>query len=306
MSASAAPVGEAEEDWILAELRQSGFAVLPGAVPADAAAALGESLAPRLESTAFSQGWFNGRRSRRCHGLLAGGGPATRFVLDPRVLAVAEALLLPHCDSLQLNLTQASEIHPGEIAQIPHRDQDMWGGPKGCMDYVLNVVWPLTRFEAGNGGTRLWPGSHRRPDAAILPEEQAVCPALEPGDALLFLGATLHGAGANRSPAPRRAMIVSYCLGWLKPFENMWLTYPPEVACTFPPALQELIGYKRHRPNLGSWQGGCPSRLLEKGAPRPAGASDALRPDQIGRLAAWARGQRDVEPAAALAAGMWG
>ena len=35
---------------------------------------------------------------------------------------------------------------------------------------------------------------------------------------------------AMRSNEVRRGAIVSYCLGWLKPYENQWLAYPPEVA----------------------------------------------------------------------------
>src|SRR3546814_4276017 len=55
-------------------------------------------------------------------------------------------------------------IHPGALAQYPHRDQDMWQGPKGEVEYLLNVIWPLSPFTAENGATRLWPHSHR-PDA---------------------------------------------------------------------------------------------------------------------------------------------
>src|SRR3546814_16077962 len=83
-----------------------------------------------------------------------------------------------------------------------------------------------------------------------------------PGDALVWLGGTLHGAGANVSDAPRRGIIVSYCLGWLKPFELQWLVYPPEVARHFDPDLAALVGYAQHRPNLGNVVGRFPSFLL--------------------------------------------
>ena len=73
-------------------------------------------------------------------------------------------------------------------------------------------------------------------------------------------------------------MIVSYCLGWLKPYENQWLAYPPEIARIFPPELAALAGYQQHRPNLGNYEGQCPSILLD--GRTPIGAIDALRPDQ--------------------------
>lgn len=39
-------------------------------------------------------------------------------------------------------------------------------------------------------------------------------------------------------------MIVSYALGWLKPYENQWLAYPPEVARRFSRDLAALVGYR--------------------------------------------------------------
>lgn len=107
---------------------------------------------------------------------------------------------------------------------------------------------------------------------------------LAPGDALLFLGSTLHGGGENRSALPRRGVIVSYALGWLKPFENQWLVYPPHIAQHFDPALAALVGYSQHRPNLGNYEGQCPSVLLRDDVPEHLAATDALRPDQAEAL----------------------
>src|SRR3546814_11848713 len=100
------------------------------------------------------------------------------------------------------------------------------------MEYQLNVIWPIDGFTADNGATRLWPGSHR--DDAVDPFEiEPVVANMAPGSALLFLGSILHGAGANMSGAVRRAVIIGYCLGWLRTFENQYLVYPPEVARHF-------------------------------------------------------------------------
>src|SRR3546814_10424881 len=91
-------------------------------------------------------------------------------------------------------------------------------------------MWPLTTFPRANGGTRLWTGSHVDQDIPVLPEEDDDVPNVVPGDALIFLGSTLHGGGGNTIATPRRGVLVSYCLGWLKPFELQWLVYPPRVA----------------------------------------------------------------------------
>src|SRR5690606_109854 len=88
-----------------------------------------------------------------------------------------------------------------------------------------------------------------------------------------------------RSDSVRRGCIVSYCLGWLKPYENQWLAYPPEVARGFSSELAALVGYRQHRPNLGNYEGRCPSILLAGPPPDRLGAIDALRPDQAAVVA---------------------
>ena len=110
---------------------------------------------------------------------------------------------------------------------------------------------------------------------------------MEPGSALLFLGSTLHGAGPNISRSRRTGLIVSYCLGWLKPFENQWLVYPPEVARRFDPDLARMVGYQQHRPNLGNYEGQCPSVLLEGQPSDYLAAVDNLKPDQAKAVAEW-------------------
>jgi len=155
----------------------------------------------------------------------------------------------------------------------------MWRGALGETEYLVNVMWPFTPYTEANGATLVWPDSHGRKALDPEPETQPAAIALEPGSALIFLGSTLHGAGGNTTDQVRRGMIVSYCLGWLKPYENQWLAYPPAIARTFPPDLAALVGYQQHRPNLGNYEGQCPSILL-RDTPTPTGAIDALRPDQ--------------------------
>jgi hypothetical protein len=89
----------------------------------------------------------------------------------------------------------------------------------------------------------------------------------------------------------RRAIVVGYSLGWLKPYENLWLAYPPHVAKAFSPELAALVGYAQHRPNLGNYEGQCPSVLLKNRSPGNLGAIDALRPDQTAMLSEFAQRQ---------------
>jgi ectoine hydroxylase-related dioxygenase (phytanoyl-CoA dioxygenase family) len=274
-----------------AMLIRDGFCVIERAVDPAMVAALDGDLHDRFAATPLCQGDFYGARTKRFGALLTKSPRMAELVMHERILAMAEAALLPWCDRTALNLTQAIEIHPGALPQLPHRDQDMWGGPKGTLEYLVNVMWPLVPFVPENGGTRLWPGSHLDPDLAALDEADAIVPRVSPGDALLFLGSTLHGGGGNASTASRRGIVVSYCLGWLKPFELQWLVYPPAAARAFPPDLAALVGYAQHRPNLGNVEGQCPSVLLGQVVPQNLPAIDALRSDQAEAAAAYVAAQ---------------
>jgi ectoine hydroxylase-related dioxygenase (phytanoyl-CoA dioxygenase family) len=271
-------------------LLKDGFCIIRGLVPRERVAALAHDLEGDFAATARSVSLFYGNRTRRFHGLLRRSPHAASFVLDPVVLDLVGAVLGPHCDRVQLNLTQAIEIEPGSPAQAPHRDQDMWPIHAPGVEYLLNVMWPFTPYSAQNGATMVWPRSHLRQDEILIDESEAIHAAMRPGDALVFLGSTLHSGGANRTQAPRRGMIISYSLGWLKPYELPWLAYPPEVAKEFPSELSDLAGYRLHRPNLGTYEGRCPSLLLH-GDSADQGAVDGLRPEQEELILAWQDGR---------------
>jgi hypothetical protein len=282
------PCPDAADVWT-AKLLERGWCIIPDLVPCALAAALDADLQPGFARTLFCDGDFYGERTKRLGSLLARSDHAAAFVQHPLVLGIVERVLGRWCDTIQLNLTQAIELHPGAPRQLPHRDQDMWEGVKGEVEYLVNVMWPFTPYTAENGATIVYPDSH---GARALVEGEPVgafAAEMPPGSALLFLGPTLHGAGGNRTAAVRRGMIVSYCLGWLKPYENQWLAYPPPVARRFAPQLAALVGYRQHRPNLGNWEGLCPSVLLQDALPDRIGAIDALRPDQVEMVAAFRR-----------------
>ncbi|WP_129793882.1 phytanoyl-CoA dioxygenase family protein [Sphingosinicella sp. CPCC 101087] len=262
-------------------LHGDGYCVIPDLVPPETIRALDDDLAPDFAATPFCRGRFYGERTKRFGRLLARSRHAAALVQNELVLGVAERLLSPWCDAIQLNLTQAIAVHPGALAQMPHRDQDMWRGETGEKEYLVNVMWPFTRYTRENGATRLWPESHGFRAHYPVAEASEQVPEVEPGSALLFLGSTLHAAGANASGEVRRGMIVGYSLGWLKSYENQFLAYPPAIARTFSPELAALIGYRQHRPNLGNFEGCCPSILLQDATPQHPGAVDALRPDQV-------------------------
>jgi ectoine hydroxylase-related dioxygenase (phytanoyl-CoA dioxygenase family) len=272
-------------------LRTTGWCLLNNLMSHGQIEAVSRDLEPIFSTTPFCKGDFYGARTKRFGSLLKRSPHVAALVQHPLIMALVRDALEPWCDTIQLNLAQGIEIHPGAPLQYPHRDQDMWQGVKGEVEYLVNVMWPLTPFTRANGGTQLYPASHG--SAALHPDAtgEPLVAACDPGAAIVFLGSTLHGAGANQTSDVRRGIIVSYCLGWLKPYENQWLAYPPPVARRFSAELAALVGYAQHRPNLGNYEGVCPSILLGDDVPEHLGAIDALRADQREAVAEHRRDQ---------------
>jgi ectoine hydroxylase-related dioxygenase (phytanoyl-CoA dioxygenase family) len=271
-------------DPLTGELQREGYVVLRSIASADQIAQLHEDLKERFAKTPFCAGDFYGRRTKRFGSLLKRSSHVADLVMHRTILGLADSVLGPFCDRVQLNLTQALEIHPGEVRQHPHRDQDMYRAPAGAAEYLFNVMWPFSPYTRENGATLIYPRSNHLPYATEYDLAAATAVEMSPGDALVFLGSTLHGAGANITDQPRTGMIVGYSLGWLKPYENQWLAYPPHVAREFAPELAALVGYCEHRPNLGNYEGQCPSVLLHDHTPDFLAAADNVREEQRARL----------------------
>lgn len=277
---------------LAAALLENGYCIVPDLVERASIEALDRDLDPVFAATPFGQGDFYGYRTRRFGALLKRSAQAQRLALETTILGAVKAILSDACDTIQINVAQAIEIHPGEVRQFPHRDHDMWNGAKSAHEYLVNVIWPLTPFRAENGATQIYPHSHGAEGMARQDPGKPVIAECDPGSAICFLGSTAHGAGANLTTSVRRAVVIGYSLGWLKPYENLWLAYPPAVARTFPPELAALVGYVQHRPNLGNFEGQCPSVLLRDDIGEHLAAMDALRPDQAAMVAEFAAQER--------------
>lgn len=275
-----------------ASLVNDGYCIIQDCLPAETLAALNQDIDQTFRETPFGIGDFYGYNTKRFGSLVKRSRYCADLVLEPLVLRLVENVLGSSCERIQLNVAQAISVHPGEIAQFPHRDDDMWPCTKNEREFLVNVIWPLSQFSADNGATRIYPGSDRQVIENLTQLGRPAIAECSPGDAIVFLGSTIHGAGANVSDEERRAVVVGYSLGWLKPYENNWLAYPPQVARTFSPELAALVGYAQHRPNLGNYEGQCPSILLGDRVPAHIHAIDSLRPDQAQAVREFAAIQR--------------
>jgi len=274
-----------------ARLINEGYAIVRGAMERERIEEMSRTLDARFDATPYCEGPFHGHRTKRFHRLLARLPDAAELVMHETILDAVRTILGPWCDFPEINLTQGLEVHPGAPARIPHSDQAMWPVPKGTMELCVNIFWPFAPFTEENGATRVWPATHFKPRIAEDPLGPPEICRMEPGDALIVLGSTVHAAGANRTDRPRRAAIVSYCLGWLKAYENQSLAYPRDFVRGLDPELAAMLGYRWHRPNLGTYDGQCPSILLKDEVPDHLATIDALSPEHQSLVARFAARQ---------------
>ena len=273
-------------DALCAALDATGAAVVTDALDHSARTTIDAALAPWFDAAPCGEGAFFGRRTQRFSGLFHKTAATVPLSLDPLLLAVAERTLgagTRACDRIQLNLTQAIGIGPGEPAQTLHRDDDFFPFPHD-FELMLNVLWTLDPFTAVNGATRIAPGSHRWQRKRQSEPHELIAAEAPAGAAILWFGSALHGGGANVTDAIRRGVVMSYSVGWLAPAEKLLLSIPPATARTLPVRLQQLIGYQIHRPNLGWVEGRDPIAWLNGETGALAAARDNLTPWQEARL----------------------
>lgn len=271
-------------------LDHAGCAIVEDAIDKQAFARVADALQPWFDAARCGEGHFFGRKTKRFSAIFAKAPETSALALAPNILsAVEQALLGPaqaaRGDCIQLNLTQAIEIAPGEHAQLLHRDDNLFPFEKR-FELMVNVMWAIDPFTAENGATRMAPGSHlwRREDDD-LSEYGVQSAEAGAGSAIMWVGSLLHGGGANLSQLPRRGLVISYSLAWLAPAEKLLLSIPRATAEKLPERLQRLIGYQVHRPNLGWVEGRDPIEWLHGETRALASARDNLTPIQEQMLA---------------------
>ena len=124
-----------------------------------------------------------------------------------------------------------------------HRDRWAWGKYLKDVEPQLNTIWAMTDFTEENGATQVVPGSTGWPDDRVARPEEICQAVMSAGSLLLYTGSVFHGGGGNRSSHDRVGINITYSLGWLRQEENQYLSCPPEIARSFEPELQDLLGY---------------------------------------------------------------
>jgi len=253
---------DARDQDVIAALERDGACVILEQAAAEIIDAVNADFrAPFDKLGHFDESDFNGYKTLRIAGILGLSKAAAKLVEHPRVLAAADAVLLPNCSNYRIGSLTGIEILPGENDQVLHLDDSMYPLRLPDTQLQISAMWALDDFTVENGATRVVLGSHKKPppasaDMADIDGEilQAVMPR---GSLLLYLGTTVHGGAANRSTKPRAGLVNTYALGWLRQEENQYLNVPREIAMTHSTTIQQLMGYCCHPgPNgpLGEWQ----------------------------------------------------
>jgi hypothetical protein len=209
-------------------------------------------LRPYLDATPAGPDDFSGNRTRRTGSLIARSVSCRELVLHPLALGAARTLL-GHATNIQVHLTQAIAIGPGETAQPIHRDQwafDFFPFPPGY-EVQCNTIWAMTDFTEENGATRVVVGSNHAQDKLSFGPDDTEPALMERGSVLLYSGSVYHGGGANASAHTRVGLNITYNVAWLRQEENQYLSCPREVAETLPTELLRLMGYDRGAYALG-------------------------------------------------------
>jgi len=247
---------DASDARIAAALHEHGAVVVEGVIDPDLLARFNAELDPLLEAVSPERSylnpaidWFYGKRVRQLTGMATKSRIfGEELLCHPFYEGVCREILGPSCAGHQLNAAQVMDRGPGAEQQMLHRDEDVWVHlPRPHPEVQLASVIALVDFRAELGATVAVPGSHRWERGREARPEELACAEMPAGSAVLYLGSTLHAGGANTTEREwRRAMHMSFVVGWLRTEDNHYLSTPPDVARRLPRRSQELLGYAAH------------------------------------------------------------
>ena len=261
---------------VVACLEHDGAVVITGVIDRGVRDSILRELAPHLEivdpdasinknyeADGGATGFYPGK-TKRLTALVARSETFRTFVTHPLMLSACDAILKPNCLHYQVHATAALKIGPGAREQVLHREEEpyqFFKVPRPRM--ILASMWAITDFTAANGGTKIVPGSHLWPADRTARPDEVVAAAMPAGSVLLWMGGTLHGAGANRTDEWRYGIFLSYSLGWMRQEENQYIDVPHEVARTLSKEVRELVGYRMHM-GIGYYDAQANDRRGEK------------------------------------------
>ncbi len=250
MSTATIPECRADEDLdaMIETLDAAGCLVIRDAASAEVVSAIRAELETPMSAvkvgTDSPEDFYPGN-TRRMTGLMGRSSNARDLAMDTTISALCDHHLLPNCSDYHVHVTAGLEVGPGARDQILHREEDPFHFfPVPRPNLILATMWAISDFTVDNGGTQIVPGSHRWENGRVAEPHEVVRAEMPAGSVLIWLGGTLHGAGANVTDDDwRYGVIITYSLGWLRQEENQSFSMPLSEALELPEETRRRLGF---------------------------------------------------------------
>ncbi|AMK31170.1 phytanoyl-CoA dioxygenase family protein [Pseudomonas mosselii] len=257
---------DASVEQVVEIIRRDGGVIISDLVSPATLNALRDELDSYLNVTPCGvDPYFAGTQTRRVARIIGRSDTAVEVAMNPLFLGVAKQILqtpthvwvgsdrIEMAPDIQLSITQAIQIGPGQGLQPLHRDDatSLWRHPQFGREARLQMMLAISDFTEENGATRVIPGSHLWDDERMPTQEETVAAQMPAGSALLWMGSVYHGGGANTSAAPRTGLTMAYDLAFLRLEENHFLSIPIERVRQLPAEMQRLLGWSASSTLLG-------------------------------------------------------
>lgn len=150
-----------------------------------------------------------------------------RLWAHPTLERLLTALLGP---SFVLSSYALVVAYPGAQDQHVHMDHHLlFEGPtlsRALPPYAVTVAIPLLDLGPSTGGTRVWPGSHRRLPGFVARRTGGEVLYPSAGDAYVMDYRLLHGGTRNPGALARPVLYLAYSRPWFKDAAN-FADHPP-------------------------------------------------------------------------------
>ncbi|MNF85217.1 Phytanoyl-CoA dioxygenase (PhyH) [compost metagenome] len=253
-------------DDVVSIIHRDGGVIVSDFIDSDTLAKLKSELDTYLNETPVGEdSYFAGTQTRRVGRIIARSDTAVRVALNPLFLGVAQKILqtpthvwfgderVEIAPDIQLGVTQAIQIGPGQGLQRLHRDDatSLWRHPQYGREARLQIMVAISDFTDENGATRVIPGSHKWDDERMPTPEETVAAEMKAGSALFWIGSVYHGGGANVSEHARTGLTLAYDLAMLRQEENHYLSIPIDRVKALPEEMQNLLGWNISKTFMG-------------------------------------------------------
>lgn len=236
---------DAPIDEVAGCVRENGYAIVDRLASNETMDQIERDLEPYTRTIGYGTDSFLGKLTKRTGGLIARSPKVRELIMDDLVLGTT-GQILSHTTTFQLHLTQVVELHPGSPAQKIHQDELVWDMYPFPPEYDVqcNTLWAMTDYTEEMGATRIVPGSQRLGRGAKFTIEDTLPAVMDRGSVLIYTGKIYHGSGENKSDKIRKALNLTYSVGWVRQEENQYLACPQDLARTLPDDLLKLMGYQ--------------------------------------------------------------